>query len=142
MAKPILCVDFDGVIHSYERGWQNGEIYGTVVPGFFEWVEQVRDHFKIVIYSSRSKDDEGVTAMGFWLHQQRNDWIKSGGQGNPTEPLAIEFTNEKPPAFLTIDDRAIRFEGNWNAPELSLDALRTFKPWTQAPRPAAGSPPA
>jgi hypothetical protein len=129
MNKPIICIDYDGVIHSYERGWQNGEIYGTVVPGFFEWVERVRDHFKLVIYSSRSKTDDGIIAMVAWLHEQRNAWIKAGGQRNPTEPLDIEFAYEKPPAFLTIDDRAIRFEGNWDAPELSVKALREFKPW-------------
>jgi hypothetical protein len=127
--KPTLCVDFDGVIHSYERGWQNGEIYGTVVPGFFEWVERVRPDFKLVIYSSRSKSGDGVTAMGLWLHEQRNAWIKAGGRRHPTEPLGIEFAHEKPAAWLTIDDRAIQFKGDWNAGELSNEALRAFKPW-------------
>lgn len=131
MDKLTICVDFDGVIHSYERGWQDGKIYGTVVPGFFEWVERVRDHFKIVIYSSRSNTDEGVTAMGLWLHEQRNTWIMAGGQRNPAEVLEMEFAHEKPPAFLTIDDRAIRFEGDWDAPELAPTALRDFKPWMQ-----------
>lgn len=131
MRKPIICIDFDGVIHSYERGWQDGKIYGTVVSGFFEWVEQVRDDYKLVIYSSRSKTDEGIIAMGTWLHEQRNLWIKAGGRRNPIEALEIEFTHEKPAAYLTIDDRAITFQGNWDAPELSLKALRGFKPWMQ-----------
>jgi len=129
--KPILCVDFDGVIHSYERGWQDGSIYGEVVPGFFEWVERVRDHFKVVIYSSRSKDDAGVVAMGAWLHEKRNAWIKDGGQRHPTEPLEIEFSHEKPPAWMTIDDRAIQFRGDWSDAELSPENLLAFKPWMQ-----------
>lgn len=133
MSKPIICIDFDGVIHSYERGWQGGEIYGSVVPGFFEWVERVRDHFELVIYSSRSSSEDGVIAMGQWLHTQRNQWIAAGGVRHPTEPLSLKFADKKPPAFLTIDDRAICFQGQWDAPGLSLDALKTFKPWTVSP---------
>lgn len=127
--KPTICIDFDGVIHSYDKGWQDGTIYGSVVPGFFEWMERVRDQFKLVIYSSRSKDDTGVIAMAAWLHAQRNAWIKAGGTRDPTTPLEIEFTHEKPAAWLTIDDRAIRFTGDWSAPELQADAMRSFKPW-------------
>lgn len=127
--RPTLCVDFDGVIHSYERGWQNGVIYGTVVPGFFEWVERVRDHFKLVIYSSRSKSDDGVTTMALWLHEQRAKWLAEGGQRNLVDPLTFEFAHEKPAAWLTIDDRAIQFNGSWTAPELEVDAMRAFKPW-------------
>lgn len=125
--KPILCIDFDGVIHSYENGWQNGVIYGEVTPGFFEWVELARPLFKLVIYSSRSKTDEGVTAMGLWLHEKRNAWIKAGGQRHSTEPLEIAFAHEKPAAFLTIDDRALQFNGHWDLYEPRQ--LRKFKPW-------------
>lgn len=127
--KPTVCIDFDGVIHSYEKGWQNGVIYGEVVPGFFEWVERVRHQFNLVIYSSRSKDDAGVTEMGLWLHGKRFKWIAAGGQRDKLEPLTFEFAHEKPAAWLTIDDRAIRFTGDWSAPELTADAMRSFKPW-------------
>lgn len=132
--QPTICIDFDGVIHSYERGWQGGVIYGTVVPGFFEWVERVRHQFKLVIYSSRSKDDAGVVAMGTWLHLKRNEWIKSGGERHPTEVLSFEFAHEKPAAWLTIDDRAIQFNGDWNASALTAESMRAFKPWN-APKP-------
>ena len=131
--QPTICIDFDGVIHSYELGWQGGVIYGTVVPGFFEWVETVRHKFRLAIYSSRSKDDAGVTAMGLWLHEQRNAWLKAGGKQHPTEPLTIEFAHEKPAAWLTIDDRAIQFTGDWSAPELQADAMLAFRPWNARP---------
>ena len=127
--KPTICIDFDGVIHSYDKGWQGGAIYGHVVPGFFDWVERVRNDFELVIYSSRSKTEEGVTAMGLWLHEQRNKWIAEGGQRHPTEVLTLSFAHEKPAAWLTIDDRAIRFEGNWNSADLTKNALLAFKPW-------------
>lgn len=130
---PKICIDFDGVIHSYEKGWQNGEIYGTVVPGFFEWVETMRTSARLIIYSSRSKDDAGVIAMARWLHAQRNEWVRLGGQRNPTEPLEFEFAHEKPAAWLTIDDRAIQFRGSWDDPALTVDAIMGFRPWNAKP---------
>jgi len=125
--KPILCLEFDGVIHDYKKGWQNGVIYGDVTPGFFKWLEKARYLFKIVIYSSRSKDDAGVTAMGLWFSEKRNAWIKAGGKRHPTEPLEIEFAHKKPAAFLIIDDRALTFKGDWS--EFDPSVLRAFKPW-------------
>jgi len=129
MTKPIICIDFDGVIHSYEKGWHDGVIYGTVVPGFFEWIERARDHFRLMVYSSRSKTEDGVMSMSLWLHRQRNAWIKAGGQRNPTEPLELEFAHEKPAAFLTIDDRGLQFRGDWSAWWIEPDVLLKFKPW-------------
>lgn len=126
--KPTICVDFDGVIHSYERGWQDGVIYGTVVPGFFEWAEQASKQFKLVIYSSRSKSDEGQKAMLGWLIFQRRAWRESGGLSG-SDVLTFEFADQKPAAWLTIDDRAVCFNGDWTAPELTPEAMRSFKPW-------------
>ncbi len=127
--KPILCLDFDGVIHSYERGWQGGEIYGDVTPGFFEWAQEARKLFTLVIYSSRSKSDDGVKAMGLWMHGQINKWQAAGGVRDG-EPLSFEFAHEKPPAFLTIDDRALTFNGSWSGFDPTV--LRAFKPWNAA----------
>jgi hypothetical protein len=123
--KPILCLDFDGVIHRYGKGWQNGVIYDDIVPGFFEWAEKAAEHFHLVIYSSRSKDDKGVLSMSGWLAEQRKKWRVAGGKPETNNPLEFEFAHEKPPAFLTIDDRAVAFDGTW--PDVA--ALRTFKPW-------------
>jgi hypothetical protein len=121
--KPTICIDFDSTIHSYEKGWQNGEIYGTVLPGFFEWAEQVSQDFRLVIYSSRSASEAGQVAMENWLQKQRMQWRES------TVAFEFEFAHEKPPAYLTIDDRAIKFNGDWTAPELTLEAIQNFKPW-------------
>ena len=125
-SKPIICVDFDGVIHDYKKGWQNGEIYGDVVPGFFEWYfSPVSKYFDIQIYSSRSKDPVMLHKMEEWLRYQYISWH----QNYQYKPFPFTFAHEKPPAFLTIDDRAICFKGDWGASELSVEALKTFKPW-------------
>ena len=120
---PILCLDFDGVIHDYKKGWQNGRIYGEVTPGFFEWAETAAQSFTLVIYSSRSKTAEGRAIMLEWLLEQANK------HGFPQLPGMFTFSAEKPPAYLTIDDRCVRFDGNWTAPELYPPQLRLFKPW-------------
>lgn len=129
--KPQLCIDFDGVIHSYEKGWQGGDLYGSVVPGFFEWAEKASKHFKLVVYSSRSKSPTLLLRMQMWLAWQQKDWVANGGQFESDEPVVLEFAHEKPPAWLTIDDRALQFKGDWSAPELSPESMRAFRPWTQ-----------
>jgi hypothetical protein len=124
MPKPIICIDFDGVIHSYEKGWQGGVIYGTVVPGFFDWAMVAKNHFILVIYSSRSKHNIQRTDMMEWMAKHITEL------DNPAlTPNDFEYTAEKPPAYVTIDDRGITFKGDWYAPELSVAALQAFKPW-------------
>ena len=134
MNKPILCVDFDGVIHSYENGWQGGEIYGNATPGFFAWLVKAVDHFEIVIYSSRSKTVEGRQAMFDALTKWAKEWATEIGDLEPHQDPeylvgVLDFSDVKPPAFLTIDDRAICFQGNWSA--LDPAELLEFRTWTQ-----------
>lgn len=129
--KPILCLDFDGVIHSYERGWQGGDIYGSVTPGFFEWVLEAQEYFRLVIYSSRSKEPAGLQAMQRWIENENINWLirmNDPGKAN-YEGFTFEYASEKPPAFLTIDDRALTFDGSWGALDPRL--LLQFKPWNQ-----------
>ncbi|MFW6024058.1 MAG: hypothetical protein ACOC8P_00385 [Dichotomicrobium sp.] len=131
--KPTLCVDFDGVIHGYSKGWQDGEIYDDAVPGFFEWLDEAAQYFKIVVYSSRSKDPAMIDKMQWWFAEQRKKWREAGGESPITDgtPVEIEFAAEKPAAFLTIDDRCIRFDGDWSDERFSPEAMLAYKPWTQ-----------
>lgn len=127
--KPILCLDFDGVIHSYERGWQGGEIYGNITRGFWEWAEEANKLFRLVIYSSRSKDPKQIIEMQAWMIKERTKWRETVAyyEGREGSIVEFEFAHEKPAAFLTIDDRAIQFNGDWSS--LPPDMLRQFQPW-------------
>lgn len=128
MGKMSICIDFDGVIHDYMEGWNGGDIYGRAVDGFIEWADIAREHFILVIYSSRSKAEDGIAAMRVWLHKQ----IEEAYQGNSGLAISIsdfEFASQKPVAWLTIDDRAVRFDGDWSDPALSVEGIKAFKPW-------------
>ena len=135
MNKPILCIDFDGVIHSYTSGWK-GEavVYDPPVKGALMWLSAASEWFDIQIYSSRSKSRDGIAAMGAWLQL----WANKEGLSNKDRFVldSITFAIEKPAAFLTIDDRAICFDGAWNT--LDPQELLKFKPWNKRELGASG----
>lgn len=117
--KPILCIDFDGVIHSYSSGWKGPTIIPDLpVEGAIKWLGDLLrdDRFAIYIYSSRSRYEGGVEAMKTWLFQ--NGFYAIG---------MINFPTEKPAAFLQIDDRAWCFKGKFP----SIESMLEFKPWNK-----------
>lgn len=117
--KLTLCIDFDGVIHSYMTPWQGPlEIPDPPVPGAFEALGAYATFFRVVIYSSRSKDPKFPHACCSWM-------LKHGA--DPELFGKLEFANEKPAAFLTIDDRAWSFNGTW--PPVTM--LQNYKPWNR-----------
>jgi hypothetical protein len=133
MNKPILCLDFDGVIHSYTSGWQAADfIPDPPVPGALAFLIEATESFKVVIFSSRSHQDGGIRAMrewlDFWLDREFG-WDKGADVVARANRVCntIEFPTEKPAAMVTIDDRALTFDGSWP----QIDALLAFKPWNK-----------
>lgn len=132
MGKPILCLDFDGVIHSYTSGWQGADkIPDPPVNGAFEFLDRAKEFFDIQVFSSRSNQEGGTQAMMEWFSKYWTEYLFTKQPNLKDEyseffcPDWISFPKEKPAAFLTIDDRAITFNGNWFNPRDLLD----FKPW-------------
>ena len=129
MGKPILCLDFDGVIHSYTSGWQGAaSIPDPPVPGAIAFLWEAIEHFDVQIFSSRSHQQGGIDAMQEWLAK----WDEEYWAGKPARPrtclvLCIKFPTEKPPALVTLDDRAIMFTGTFP----SIDVIKSFKPWNK-----------
>lgn len=129
MAKPILCLDFDGVIHSYTSGWKGADVIpDPPVPGALQFIASATEHFTVAIFSSRSHQPGGIAAMCEWLGY----WSVDKEHGMPDDFDhgtwgAIQWPTEKPPALVTIDDRAITFTGEWP----SVETLLNFKPWNK-----------
>lgn len=120
--KPILCLDFDGVIHSYTTPWKATDIIpDPPVDGAIEFLAEATEHFRVCIYSTRSNTSSGRKAMHDWLFVwvtgiEDNSWFQH-----------IEWPSSKPSALVTLDDRAITFTGEWP----SVESLLSFKPWNK-----------
>ncbi len=135
MSKPILCLDFDGVLHSYSSGWKGADIIpDPPVPGAMEFIHQAELNFTVAIFSSRSHQPGGIAAMRTWLGAHLFEFYRDAADfglspRHYVEDLLskIKFPLEKPPAMVTIDDRAITFTGQWP----TMETLHNFKPWNK-----------
>lgn len=127
MQKPILCLDFDGVLHSYTSGWQGADmVTDPPTEGAIPFLYTSMLHFRVAVFSSRSNQPGGIEAMQKWVkrhakkhddaHLMHNKWWEE-----------IEWPMAKPAAMVTLDDRAITFTGVWP----DLEKLREFKPWNK-----------
>lgn len=150
--KKTLVLDFDGVIHSYTSGWKGAcVIPDEPVPGALEFIANATDHFQVAILSSRSHQWGGRRAMRRWLldclrknalmyddcPQWLRDRITAQSFADPwvddvryvTKQIVskISWPLYKPAAYLTIDDRAITFTGEWP----SMSDIISFKPWNK-----------
>lgn len=128
MKRPILCLDFDGVIHSYKTKWQHATIIpDPPVPGAIEFIEAASESFAIHIFSSRSKTMQGRVAMKRWLACHLLQHFEDDRVATKRLLDKIKWPETKPPAFLTIDDRAWQFRGVFP----SITEMQRFKPWNK-----------
>lgn len=108
--KPTVCVDFNGVLDTY-AGWVkdgNGAEYPPR-PGVQTFLEVLHQQYVVVVCTAI----EPVHVI-WWLSKHNLDMYVD------------DVTNIKPPAVAYIDDRAIRFDGNFQE---CLDALQGFQPY-------------
>ncbi len=102
-----ICVDWNGVLDTY-TGWRGEEHFDPPRPGAREFLEALRTRFDdVVVLSSREPE-----AIWGWLRQWGLD------------RLVDRVTSVKVPAVAYIDDRAIRFAGDFAETLRELDAFR------------------
>ena len=144
--KPLLSLDFDGVIHAYDSGWKGPRcIPDGPVPGAMSFLEEAVKHFHVAIYSSRSQYWFARRAMKQWLLRELEthfgklcpSYATTEDPLRPGQSIAfsfardivenIQFPTEKPPAHLQIDDRAMTFTGKFPA----MTDIKNFRPWNK-----------
>ena len=115
--KKTIVFDFDGVIHRYSRGWQDGTIYDIPNDNIYDVLSELkRKGYEIVVVSTRCAQPGGITAIENWLDK------------NHLGEYVDKVCKEKPPALVYVDDRAICYDPD--ATNL-VDQIEHFKPHRQ-----------
>ncbi|MGW5197386.1 hypothetical protein [Streptomyces spiralis] len=110
-----IAVDFDGVLHSYDKGWQDGSIYGEWKPGAVTALSQLMHDYAVFVHTTRNPRQvarwiERMSGRGFECTTRipRLGLLRRPGFWQEKGYLLV--TSRKLPAVAYIDDRAVRFE--------------------------------
>ena len=108
MVKKTILLDLDGVLNSY-----NGQYYEEEIAPLRDdavcFLEKLTEDFKIILFTSRD----------LYLV---NEWVAENNLWKYFEKI----TNIKEPAYLMIDDRCVKFNGDFNQ---TLKDIDNFKVW-------------
>lgn len=120
-----VAIDFDGVIHKYSRGWDDGSIYDKENEGAFEYIRDLmRNGYSVFIFSTRSPRqikrwlDDKLWFYSPMFAEDHYDREFIYGYNSEIIPFWKKFwdkknvlgiTKRKLPAVAYIDDRAVPF---------------------------------
>jgi hypothetical protein len=116
--KKTLLVDFDGTLSDY-HGWKGLTEVGPPLPKARKAMILLARKFKLVCFTTRSAE-----VVEPWLR----------AHGFPE----MEVTNVKKPAHLIVDDRALRFNGEWT--DELLREIEDFAPHWESTHSPHSSP--
>ena len=102
-----VAIDFDGVIHTFDKGWHDGTCYGDPLPGSIEAIKKLSKQYNIIIFTAKVKPSRPLV-NGKTGHELVMEWLDKHGVLDCVD----EITCEKPRAQIYIDDKAYHFT-NW-----------------------------
>ena len=108
MQKKTILIDLDGVLNTY-TGIYEPHTIPPMREGAEDFLKKLSDKYKLILFSSRD--------LGYV-----KNWIKE----HALEKYFEAITNVKEPAYLIIDDRCVRFDGDFNN---TLNAVEDFGVW-------------
>ena len=116
---PRVCVDLDGVLNMYD-GWKGEGHFAGPRPGAVEFLQELnRQGYDVAIFTSRDP-----SRTWSWLDKHHMS-------------AYVETVFQKLPAMAYVDDRAVRFDGDFQLalgeiqrkPHWKLYALKKGLPW-------------
>jgi len=117
--KKTLAVDFDGVI-SYYKGFKGKGVFGPPIEGCREMLNDlIKNDWTVIINTTRSETPDIKAYLN--LHNIPYHHINF----NP-ENVRQQLSDTKVVAHVYLDDRAVRFNGNWKE---AAEQIMNFEPW-------------
>ena len=103
-----IAIDFDGVIHNFDKGWHDGTCYGEPLPGSLEAIKFLSKKYNIIIFTAKAKSNRPLVngKTGIELVEE---WLKKYN----IMQYVKEITSDKPRAKIYIDDNGYRFN-DWD----------------------------
>ena len=94
--KKNILIDLDGVLNTYD-GIFDKDFIPPLKDGAKEFVEKLHKDFDLYLFTSRN-----LLLASKWLVE------------NGLDVFFRDVTNSKIPAYLYLDDRALKFNGNFD----------------------------
>ncbi|TQF03798.1 hypothetical protein E6W39_18160 [Kitasatospora acidiphila] len=115
-ASHAVGLDFDQTLVAHDDGWQDGRIYGDPIPGAIEALHTLAAVRSVFVVTARHPRFHPAVAA--WL--TRHSGLDAIVDDSPDRAYWLErdrllVTNKKLGAACYVDDRAIRFMGDWTA---------------------------
>lgn len=116
MRRKSVAIDIDGMLTDNVRGFRGNDIMNPLLSGAREFLIELQNHRKLVIFSCRSTE-----AIRRWCLENDLpfDEINKNSDvvtGNPGKVFASVYA----------DDKAYRFDGDFDK---ALHEILNFKPW-------------
>ena len=108
MRKQLILLDLDGVLNTY-CGIYNPNVIPPIRNGAKEFIIKLAQNYNLKLFTNRNSE-------------LAKKWLKENG----IDQYFLGVTNNKGPAFIYIDDRALTFNGNFEETLLKIYAFKPF----------------
>ena len=108
MFKKTILIDLDGVLNTYD-GKFDEQYIPPIKDGALEFIKNLSSSYKIKIFTTRNR-------------LLASEWIIN----NKLKEYIDDVTNIKEPSYILVDDRCIKFNGNY---EDMQKQIKCFKVW-------------
>lgn len=102
-----VAIDFDGVLNTYD-GWAGKDELFEPRKGAWYFLSKLDEKYEVIIFTNRKP-----SMVWDWLIKYR------------LAQYVSKVTNNKPRAFVYVDDRGLKFEGDYEDTLEKIDVFTT-----------------